>query len=158
MSATYVAGLGAVVATLVGLRLLLRRPLPRLARPVSAVGAAVGLVGVAGLAFHCGAMFFPRLVRHLPGATSVMPDIRALGLASVVWYVVPCLLVLVALRRQHPVVLAVLVSVLAAVGVTMYDGGRLDVHLTAIFAAVVALSATVTGLVVAPSRDVAARS
>ncbi len=46
---------------------------------------------------------------------------------------------------------------LVAVGVTMYDGSRLAVHLTAIFVAVVVLTATVAGLAVRPPRDVVAR-
>lgn len=48
--------------------------------------------------------------------------------------------------------LGVLGLAFTAVGVTMYDGGSLDVHLAAIFASVVVLAVIVAALVLPPSR------
>lgn len=135
MSTTFVLGLGLVGAVAVLARLLLPALPLRVARPLSVWAAAAVAIGLAGLAFHCAAMFFPLLTRHLPGATAVMPDIRALGTPSIIWYVVPASLLLVGLRRLHPAGPLGVASALVAVGVTMYDDGPLRVHLAAILAA-----------------------
>jgi membrane protein YdbS with pleckstrin-like domain len=61
-------------------------------------------------------------------------------------------LVMVGLRRQHVVALVMVAASLATVGCTMYDGGRLSTHLTAIFVAVVILAAVLALLVMPPWR------
>ncbi|MEJ7742107.1 MAG: hypothetical protein WKF73_05895 [Nocardioidaceae bacterium] len=125
-------------------------PLRRLAMPITATGAVLFGVGVAGLALHCLAMFFPSLVEPLPGADVVTAQIRALGTASIIWYVVPAGLVLIGLRRQHPVAIASVTVALAAVGVTMYNGGPLPVHLFAIFVAVLVFAGVAATLLIPP--------
>lgn len=118
---------------------------------MSAAQAALVGVGLAGLAFHCGAMFFRRIVALLPGSDAVSGDIRALGTLSIVWYVVPALLVVLGLRRQHPAAVGVVALALTWVGVTMYDSGPLlQVHLTAIFLAVLVIATVVAALVIPP--------
>ena len=117
---------------------------------MSAAQAALGGVGLAGLAFHCGAMLFRETVALLPGSDLVSGDIRALGTLSIVWYVVPALLVVLALRPQHPAAVAVVVLALTGVAVTMYDGGPLQVHLTAIFLTVLVIAVVVAALVIPP--------
>lgn len=117
---------------------------------MSGYQALLGGVGLAGLAFHCGAMFFRRTVALLPGSVAVIGDIRALGTLSILWYVVPALLVVMALRSQHPAAVAVVVLALTAVAVTMYDGGSLQVHLAAIFTSVLVMAIVVAALVLPP--------
>lgn len=109
-------------------------------------------VGVAILAFHCGAMFFPRLVEPVPGVDVVAGDIRALGTASIVWYVAPAVLVLLALRRQHLIGQIAVAVALAAVGITMYNGGSLQAHLVAIFMSVLILVGVTATLLLPPWR------
>lgn len=153
MSAVFVIGLATVVAVILGARYLLPAlPLRGVARLVTVRDLLLSGAGVAGLALHCGAMFFPRLIEPVPGAGGVMGDIRALGAASIIWYVVPAAMVLIGLRRQHPVALSTVALALMAVGVTMYDGGALQVHLTAIFVSVLALASTASLLVLPPWR------
>jgi len=153
VSIRFLIGLAIIVAIVVGARFLSAvLPLRRLARPIAFRDAVLVGVGVVGLTFHCGAMFFRRVVEVLPGTGPVIGDIRALGTASVIWYVVPAALVLFGLRRLHPVGLAVVALALGAVGITMYNGGSLDVHLAAIFVSVVLLVGAVAALVQGPSR------
>ncbi len=151
MSTAFSVALAVSVAALGGARLLV---------PGLPLGAAVRLrpadvamiaVGLVVLAFHCAAMFFTDLARSLPGTDAAIDAINALGTASVVWYVVPALLVVTGLRRLPPLALAGVVVALLAIGVTMYNGGPLDTHLIAIFAGVVVLAAVLAGLVRVPS-------
>ena len=130
-------------------------PLRRIAVRVAVVDAAMIGAGVAGLVFHCGAMFFRRTTERLPGAHVAIGAINAMGTASRVWFIVPALLVVIGLRRQYPGGVLVVAAALAAVGVTMYDHGSLRTHLTAIFVAVVVLATVVSVLVVPPWRHVA---
>jgi hypothetical protein len=73
--------------------------------------------------------------------------INALGTASIIRYAVPATLVVLGLRRQHPAALAAVALALTAVGITMYDGGSLSTHLTAIFVSVVVLTTVASTLV-----------
>ena len=73
-----------------------------------------------------------------------------MGTASMIWYVVPSLLLLRGLRRQNVVVLAVLAAALVAVGVTMYNGTAISTHLNTVFAAGVVIAAIMFLLVVPP--------
>ncbi|CAA9342212.1 MAG: hypothetical protein AVDCRST_MAG72-893 [uncultured Nocardioidaceae bacterium] len=152
MSTSFVLSLIALVALVIGARLLLGGlPLSSLAKRLSVPDAVMTGVGLLGLAFHCGAMFFPGLVTAIPGAQAAADAINALGTASIVWYVVPALLVLAGLRRLHWSGPAAISLVLTAVGVTMYNGGPLEVHLATIFAAGVVLAMVAAVLVLPPS-------
>lgn len=154
MSNAFVIGLGLTVLAVLGARFLLSGlPLRGLARRITLPDVGLLVVGVAGLVFHCVAMFFRRLVDPLPGAGQAISDIRALETASIIWYVVPAALVLLGLRRIRPEALAATALAFIAVGVTMYNDGPLDIHLTAIFAAAVVLAAVVAILVLPPSRS-----
>jgi hypothetical protein len=157
MSAGYLLLLAVAVAVTVGTPLLLPGlSLRPLSVPLRATDAVLAGLGVLGLAFHCGAMFFRSVVEALPGSAAAISQVNALGTASIAWYVVPAVLLLVGLRRQHPVVLAVVLVALVAVGVTMYDGGPLAVHLAAIFASVVVLAGVAASLLPVPRRRAAA--
>lgn len=152
MSIGFLTSLAVVVVVVVGTRFAFDALPLRRAVPVTVTDAAVAGVGVVGLAFHCGAMFFRSLVEAWPGAATVISEIDALGTVSVIWYVVAAVLVLLGLRRQYPVPLAVAAVALIAVGVTMYDGGSLHAHLTAIFISVVVLAGVAATLVLPPWR------
>jgi hypothetical protein len=97
-------------------------------------------------------MFYRPDIARLAGTGSVVRAIDAMGTASRVWFIAPAILVVVGLRRQHPIALGAVAAALAAVGFTMYDNGRLRTHLDAIFAAVVVLAAVVATLVLPPWR------
>ncbi len=127
-------------------------PSPRSAAPMTIADAVLFGSGVAGLAIHCGAMFFPALVRTLPGGHQVIRIVDPLGTVSILWFAVAAGLVMIGLRRQHVVALVVAGGSLATVGYTMYDGGRLHTHLTAIFVAVVVLAVILAVLVIPPWR------
>ena len=151
MSTGYLVSLAAVVVSVLSARLLFAAlPLSRLARAITVTDGVLAVVGAAGLAFHCGAMFFRRIVAALPRTEAAVSDIRDLGIASIVWYLVPAVLVLFGLRRTHIVAVAVVALALAAVGVTMYNGGSLQVHLAAIFGSVVVLVTVAAALVLPP--------
>ena len=117
--------------------------------------AVLFTVGVAGLATHCGAMFFRSTVHGLPGGNQVIRTVDPMGTPSILWFAVAAGLVMVGLRRQHVAALIAAGASLATVGYTMYDGGRLSTHLTAIFVAVVILAAILALLVIPPWRHAA---
>ena len=153
VSTPFVLSLLVVVALILGVRFSLPAlPSRRHARRVTAADALLVGFGVAGLALHCGAMFFQSVVDALPGTGAVISDINALGTASVVLYAVPAALVVLGLRRQHPAAPAAAALALTAVGVTMYDGGSLSTHLTAIFLSGVVLAVIASALVLPPWR------
>ncbi|WP_427016546.1 hypothetical protein ACQCSX_17710 [Pseudarthrobacter sp. P1] len=153
MPVAFVASLAATVAALLVLRRLVPGlPLRRAAAPLSVAEAIVAAMGVIGLAWHCGAMFYRPLVGGLPGTGVMIDQINAMGVASLIWYAVPAVLLLVGLRRQHAVAVVAMAVALLAVGVTMYDDGPLPAHLAAIFASVVVLAAVVSLLIVPPWR------
>lgn len=157
MSTGYLVSLALIVAAMLGARWLFPfLPVRRLASPMTAADAVLAAVGMAGLVFHCGAMFFRSVVAALPGAGAVIDEIDALGTTSIIWYVGAAVLVLLALRHQHPITLGVVALALVAVGVTMYDGGSLQTHLAAIFILVLIL-AGVAAMLVLPPRAVRAR-
>ena len=159
MSTPFLLSLAGVVVVVLGARFLSAGlPLRGLARRITLTDAALIVAGAIGLAFHCVAMFFRRVVDPLPGADAVISDIRALGTSSIIWYVVPAVLVLLGLRRVHPAALAVAALAFVAVGVTMYDEGPLDIHLAAIFTSVVILALIPATLVLPPSRHLTGAS
>ena len=103
-------------------------------------------IGLAGLAFHCGSMFFRSIVEAVPGTTKAINDVDALGTASKIGYALPAALVVLGFRHQHRAAVTVVALALAAVGITMYDNGSLSAHLTAIFIAVVVITGVVSML------------
>ncbi len=144
----------AVVAVLV---LLARFVVPQLpvksrAARLSSVDAALLGVGVLGLVFHCTAMFSRRIYDGAAVLRPLVGAVNSMGVASVVLFVVPALLILIGLRRQQRGALAALSLTLIAVGVTMYVRGPLPLHLAAIFAATIALAALVSLFVLPPWR------
>lgn len=151
MSSTFLVTLGAVVALLFGLRLSLPSlPVRGRAARLGLGDAALVAVGSALLAFHCIAMFFTSLAERVPGGSPAIQDIRALGTASVIWYVVPAIAVLLGLRRLHWTGQGVAVLALSWIGITMYNGGSLDQHLVAIWVGVVLLAAVLATLALPP--------
>jgi hypothetical protein len=147
MSAPFVVSLSIVVGIVLGSRFLFPAlPVPRHARPLTVLDALLLGIGVAGLTFHCGSMFFRSIVEALPGTTKAINDIDALGNASKIGYALPAALVVLGFRHQQPAAIALVAAALTAVGVTMYDGGSLPAHLTAIFIAVVAITSVVSML------------
>ncbi len=152
MSSPFLLTLVAAVALLFGLRLLSPAlPLRSRAVRLRLLDAAWIAVGAVLLAFHCIAMFFRSLAERVPGASPAIQDIRGLGTASVVWYVVPAIAVLLGLRRLHWSALGVAALSLLWIGITMYNGGALDQHLVAIWVGVVLLAAVMAALVMPPT-------
>jgi hypothetical protein len=147
MSASFVVSLGIAVALVLASRFLFSAlPSRRLGRPLTVLDALLLGVGLAGLSFHCGSMFFRSVVAAVPGTAGAINAINAFGTASKVGYAVPAALVVLGFRRQHPAAVAVVAAALTAVGITMYDGGSLPVHLTSIFIAVVVIAGVVSML------------
>lgn len=152
MSTSFVLSLIAVVVLAMCARLVLGGlPLSSVAKRLSVGDAVMSGIGLLGLALHCGAMFFTELVQAIPGAQGPTEAINALGTASILWYGVPAVLVVVGLRRLHWSGVTAVTLAQIAVGVTMYNGGPLDVHLATIFAAVVVLALVAAALVLRPT-------
>ncbi|HEV8056390.1 MAG TPA: hypothetical protein VGP51_07880 [Nocardioidaceae bacterium] len=142
----------AVSLALLALRPLLSRwPLEGRATRLTVAEALLLLLGLAVLGFHCSAMFFPDATAAIPGTDGASSAIRALDVASMVWFVVPAGFVVLALRRLWWPALSAVVLGLAAVGVTMYDGGPLDVHLVTLFVTVALLALVASALLRPPA-------
>lgn len=154
VSTGFVVTLACCVVVVLTARLLVPSlPLRRTAVTLSATEVAATLLGLVTLAFHCGAMFFQGLTERLPATDGVIEAIRALGNASILWYAVPALLMMLGLRRLPWLALSSVGLALLAVGVTMYDGGPLETHLTAIFVAVSLLAVVLaTSMILPPHR------
>jgi len=157
------AGFSISLAVICALIVVARFALPQL--PFAQAGVRVGLaevallvVGVLGLTFHCTAMFSRQLFVGIPAARPLVDAVNGMGIASVALYVVPAVLLLIGLRRQHLIAVAVMALALIAVGLTMYLGSPLRLHLGSIFLAVVALVSVLSLLVRGPwhRRDAAA--
>lgn len=135
-------------------------PPARLARPMSYAELALTAVGLLGLILHCTAMFFMPVVAEIPGTGAILEQVNGMGAASMIWYAVPAVLLLVGLRRQRMAAVAVLAVALLAVGVTMSNGSALSIHLATIFAAAVVIAGILSLLVLPPwsGRGRAARS
>lgn len=159
MSAGYLASLGVAVTALFAGRFLFRGlALPRQAVSLSLSEMVMAGVGVAALAFHCAAMFFPGAVSLLPGSDGVSNDIRELGVRSMIWYAAPAIAVLASLRRAHRGALAAALVALSLVGITMYDGGPLSYHLLAIWMGTITLAAVFATFVRPPPVRALART
>lgn len=151
MSTLFVPALAGVALALLVLRLTVPGlPLTRFARRLAPLDLAATVAGTLGLILHCTSMFFPQAVAAIAGTEGVIDQINSMGTASKIWYAVPALLLLAGLRRQHRAALALLAASLLAVGITMYNGSALSVHVVTIFAAGVMLAATVFLLATPP--------
>lgn len=126
-------------------------PWNRYARTVSWLEAILIALGSVGLVLHCVAMFYRGLIENIPGIDGYIQAVNGMSSASIVLYIVPAVVVLLGLRRQQPLAVALVAVTLVAVGVTMFNGGPLSVHLVAITTAAVTLAAT-TALLVVPVR------
>ncbi|MFM9919650.1 hypothetical protein [Lacisediminihabitans sp. H27-G8] len=149
------AGFSISLAVICALVVVARFALPQLPLDRAGVritGAEVALlgVGILGLTFHCTAMFSRQLFGGIPLALPLVDAVNGMGAASIALYVVPAVLVLIGLRRQHWIALTVMTLALVAVGLTMYLGSPLRVHLASIFLAVVALVGVLSLLVKGP--------
>ncbi|WP_026531532.1 hypothetical protein [Arthrobacter sp. H41] len=102
MSVSFVLTLTGIAAALLVLRLVVPGlPAARVARRLTSLDLGLTVVGVLGLILHCASMFFRPLVAAIPGSASVISQINSMGTASMIWYTVPAVLILVGLRRQH---------------------------------------------------------
>lgn len=145
MSTTFLLGLLAIPAVALALRLTTELP-SRRAHAMPGLDLALLVLGAVGLVFHCTAMFFPAQTALVPGTGPAAAAVNDFGTASMLLFVAPSVLVLVALRRVWLPALVVLAGTLAAVGITMYVGSPLDLHLSTIAAAVLVLSSVAAGL------------
>ena len=150
-------GFSITLAVSVLLILLARFVVPQLpvksrAVRLSLPDAALVGIGVLGLLFHCTAMFARQIYEGASAVKPLVGLVNSMGVVSVVLFVVPAVLILTGLRRQQRGALAVLSLTLVAVGVTMYVGGPLQLHLAALFAATVVLAVLVSLFVLAPRR------
>ena len=159
MSSSFVVSLGIVTGLIFAARILSPAlPLRRYGRPLNVSSAVLTILGVAGLTFHCTAMFFRSLVASLPGTSGAIDEINAMGTASRTWFATSAVLVIVGLRGQYSGAVAALLLALAAVGITMYDGGSLSVHLATIFVTAVVMAGLLSILVLPPWRQANANS
>lgn len=136
------------VVTVVAARLLLAaRSRSIRASRASRSDALLVVLGWLGLSFHCSAMFYRAAVDWIPGVGPLVNAVNAMGVTSAAAFVVPAALSLLGLRRTRPWLIGSVAVALAAVGITMYNGGSLGVHLGAIFCAVVLMALATAELV-----------
>ena len=144
-----------LVATPVAL-MMLRFATPMLpsrsAQPIGRTDLLLLALGAVGLVFHCTAMFFPEQTALVPLTGGAIDAVNRMGSASILLYALPAGFVVVALRRIRWPALAVVAATLIAVGVTMYAGSPLDVHLATIALAVLTLSIATAGFVSVADR------
>lgn len=147
MPPSFVVSVALIALGLVALRLIGLFPVLAAARPLGRVDALVAFIGALALFYHCLAMFFPDLGRAVPGGPALVPVIDDLGVVSAILFVLSALVLLVGIRRLHPLTVGLNALGLVAVGVTMYDGGPVAVHLAAIAVEAVVLAVTLTAFV-----------
>ncbi|MDP3209882.1 MAG: hypothetical protein Q8M65_12105 [Rhodoglobus sp.] len=149
MPVPYIIALILAVVVVVAARFVVPG-LPWRARAASMTKADVALaaVGLLGLVVHCSAMFGRSWFQTIPGTGFVSSQINEGGLASMLWFAIPAALLVIGLRRQHWIVLAVLSLALLSVGVTMYVRVPTSTHLIAIFVTTVIVAAVISLLVV----------
>jgi hypothetical protein len=154
MPLPFTLALIALAVVLFGARILVRAlPLGTKTRPFTVLDLALVIIGLLGLVLHCGAMFFRDLVGGIPGSDGYITAVNQMGAGSVMLYIIPAAVVLAGLRRQQPLAVTLVGLTFLAVGITMYDHGPLNTHLTAIFASGTALLATLSLLVPSPKRS-----
>lgn len=147
MPPSFVVSVALIVLGLAALRLVGLFPVLAAARPLARVDALVAFIGALALAYHCLSMFFPDLGRAVPGGVALVPVIDGLGVASAILFILSAVVLLVGIRRLHPVAVVLNALVLIAVGITMYDGGPVAVHTSAIAVEVIVLAVTVLAFV-----------
>lgn len=153
MSHAYVASLLAVVVMAAAARLVLPMlPVRQHVIRLSGLDVLAVVAGAVLLVLHCGAMFFRASVASWPGGPAVIRVVDPMGRASITWYAVGAALIVLGLRRQLLLLVAVIAVSLAAVGITMYDGGPLRTHLDTIAVTVVLLAASVAAFTDPPWR------
>lgn len=91
-------------------------------------------------------MLLPAVVSSVPGSSGAARAVRDLGVVSQIAYWVPAGLLLITLRRAWQPLLLVEGGVLFGVGVTMFFGFDLPVHLVTIACSVAATVALLTTL------------
>ncbi|MHA7294313.1 hypothetical protein [Arthrobacter sp. HLT1-21] len=154
MSTGFMVALALVLLLMLLSRLLLPGlPLSRTATRLTALDLVLAAVGLMGLVLHCASMFYRFLVAAIPGTADIISQINSMGTASMIWYIVPSLLLITGLRRQNAVALVVLAVALIAVGVTMYNGTPVPTHVSTIFAAAVIIGAIMFLLVIPPWQN-----
>ena len=116
MPTSYVVSLVVAVVVVVAARMLL--PVPARRSGAGRVDALLIVLGLVGLTFHCGAMFYRSTVVGVPGTRGLVDAVNAMGTASMVAFAIPAAVLLVGLRRARPVLLVLVVAGLTAVGVT----------------------------------------
>lgn len=147
-------GLAVVLLLMLLSRLLIPQlPVKKLAVRLTTLDTALAAVGLIGLILHCASMFYRPLVASVPGTADIIGQINSLGVASMIWYVVPSLLLMAGLRRQNVVALIVLAAALTAVGVTMYNGTPVPTHVNIIFAAATMIAAIIFVLAIPPWQN-----
>lgn len=141
MSPFYLLALAGVVVLVVAASAIApARLVASCAARLSRADTMVLVLGLAALALHCGAMFSRSAFDSVPVFRSAVAAVDALGPVSMIAFAVPAAAVVIALRSVRTVVVVIVAVSLVAVGVTMYDAGPLDAHLTAIFVAVVLIA------------------
>ena len=147
--------LAIVPAVALVVRVLNGRPLSTRVLPLGRLDLAVVVGTLLALGFHCAAMFFPAAVAAIPLSDSAAESVRELGAGSQAAYWLPAGLLVLALRRAWTPLLLTEVSVLLAVGITMFWSFSLTTHLVTIAGSVVvtaAVLATATYRPAAPAR------
>lgn len=135
-------GLAVVLLLMLLSRLLIPQlPVKKLAVRLTTLDTALAAVDLIGLILHFASMFYRPLVASVPGTADIIGQINSLGVASMIWYVVPSLLLMTRLRRQNVVALIVLAAALTVVGVTMHNGTPVPTHVNTIFAAATMIAA-----------------
>ncbi len=122
-------------------RVLNGRPLSSRLLPLGRLDLALVVVTLLALGFHCAAMFFPAAVAAVPVSDDAAEAVRDLGAASQAAYWLPAGVLVLALRRAWTPLLVVEVSVLLAVGITMFWSFSLTMHLVTIAGSVVVTAA-----------------
>jgi len=140
-SVQFWAALAIVPAVAFVVRLLNGRPLSSRLLPLGRLDLALVVVTLLALGFHCAAMFFPAAVAAVPVSDDAAEAVRDLGAASQAAYWLPAGVLVLALRRAWAPLLVAEVSVLLAVGITMFWSFSLTTHLVTIAGSVVVTAA-----------------
>lgn len=109
--------------------------------PLGRLDLALVVVTLLALGLHCAAMFFPAAVAAVPVSDDAAEAVRDLGAASQAAYWLPAGVLVLALRRAWTPLLVAEVSVLLAVGITMFWSFSLTTHLVTIAGSVVVTAA-----------------
>ena len=152
-SVQFWVALAIVPAVAFAVRVLNRRPLSARVLPLSRLDIALVVVTLLALGFHCAAMFLPAAVAAVPLSDGAAEAVRDLGAASQAAYWIPAGALVLALRRAWPPLLVAEVSVLLAVGITMFWSFSLTTHLVTIAGSVVVTAAVLTTATYRPAAQ-----